>query len=1190
VEPLLNRSLPVKPNLVFNIDASGSMAYDCIYMPHVLRAYAVANPNATNIPGANTGCTYASPDNNEPNTIASTADLRHASPDNNTLIYDPRKRYDAGFDNNGVRLTPPAVPATFVRLDTYFLNPGINPANLTAAQQSTFNVNLVNYRLISVLTGGFCLNRVAGACTAALLTQTNPFGVKATSRTDCGASVCTLAEEKRNITNWRTYHNTRMNTAKVGVGTAFSQQTDTFRLTWMTIQDAAPVATIADYGFVSGTNSTKKSFYAWLNGLTPANGTPLRVALDNVGKYYKTTPNNGPWGNRPWQSTSTDYATPQLSCRRSYAILTTDGLWNDATPPTSVNGLDRDGVALPAIIGSSPKGSVTYTFTPGDKTEQRSIGKSDRASGAAGYTSTLADVAFYYWANDLRTDAAMPNNVPMNDNDKYDPFWQNMTTFTVSFGAGGSMTSAQVASAKLGGTDWSKVTANTPSTVDDLIHAAHNGGGDFLEVSDANTFAAKLKEAMAKITARKDSQAGVAASGPTLVAGSKKYVTGFVSGQWWGNISSVALTTLGGTITSAGNWQVVSTDATGNPVVPNVSTIPSYDSRTIVAWKDSTNKAVSFTWANVNVSGGLKASGTTTNSDIKLIDSMTQGMFNYLRGDRTDENGSGASLYRSRRAVLGDIAGSTPLLIRNVRDPGYSGLGLPGYVEYLKKKKDRTEGVVLVGANDGMLHAFRESDGVELWAYIPQIVLGKLHQLADINYTHQFFVDGPITEADAYFGTTEGWRNLAVAPLGLGGKAVYAVQLDSANPAASLDTSSVRWEINANATAFSELGHVLAPIQTGVMNDGRWVGIFGNGYQSASCRSSLFIVNLNDGSLIKKIDAETATGATSLCAGTSKNGLGGARLVFNADKKIIGAYAGDLQGNVWKFNLEGNASSNWIVGNAGKPLFTAKTSANVVQPITATPEVIKRIDIPLFNPSYMVVVGTGKLHENEDQSSTGQQAIYGLWDKKGFTSTTDESITGTANLVAAVTAAPTVSRTVAADITTTSAGLTTFYTSVPSRTIDWTVDRGWYLNMTIETGQKVLSPAEQIGQVIRVDSVVPSNPAPSCDQSKARAYSYFIEPLSGACKKQTTFDTNADGIIDDNDATACVMTLPADGVDAIFKVPGLWKQKPQDVIVSLQGVNRFETSRVDTCPTCGASPGGTPVTVKSRIWRQIFMP
>lgn len=1181
-EPLANRTLPVKPNVVLDMDASGSMDWECIYKPHVQKLLLAANDKA----GLIGGC-------------LSTTDLRQMSPDNNALAYDPRKRYKPRFDNVGVRLADSVLPATYpastTPINIYFLNAATlplalaSPSTVTQAQLT----NVANYSLLKITNAGFCwanLATTAGTCTT--ISTTNPLTTKAIDRTDCAGAVCTLTEEKRNYLHWFTYHNDRLGASKVGVGTAFSKQPDTFRLSWMTIQNAAPVSVIADYGIPA----TRNAFYTWLNGLTAANSTPLKTSLDNVGKYYQTTANTGPWGNKPWDASSTEGSSAQLSCRRSYAILTTDGLWNDNSNPASVNGKNIDSTDGPVLTHAD---GGTYQYKSGLQTNPRSVGKSDITTGTGGSSATLADVAMYYWMNDLRPTLAN-NTAPKTE--LKESFWQNMTTYTVSVGATGSMSATALAAAKAGTGNWSTPVADTVTALDDLIHAAHNGGGDFLAVTDADTFAKKLGDALAKITAVKDSQAGVSSSSGSLIAGTRKYVSNYVSGQWWGNLSAVVLDASGGASTGSAladqstGWSVVTTDSTGSPVVPNISTIPTpYTARNIYAWKNAANKAVKFDWTNVGGVGGIQAGTSATDKNTLLSSTATEDMVKYLAGDRTNEDGNstGTGAFRARKAVLGDITNSTPLYVKYVGDPGYSKLGLPGYATYLQAKKDRTNGLLFAGANDGMLHAFDIANGAELWAYVPRAILGKLHKLADPAYSHEYYVDGPSVEADAYL--SEGWRNLVLGSVGAGGRAVFAVNVNTANPTSGLDGNSVRWEINDSATDFTELGSVLSPIQTGVLQDGRWVAVFGNGYESNSCRSSLFIVKLEDGSLIKKIDADTTSGTGSLCAGTTKNGLGGVRLMFDSNNKIMGAYAGDLQGNVWKFNAAGTGTTNWMLGNGGKPLFTAKNAAGGVQAITAPPAVVVRTDQTKYNPSYMVIVGTGKLHEVEDQANKTAQSAYGLWDRYGFTSTVDDSIASRSNLVA-VNTTFTKALTVATDILTTSAGTSNLYTTTPSKTVDWTTDRGWVLDYSIKAGQRTISPIEKAGRIVRIDTMIPKDPAPSCSDTSGEAFNYLVEPLTGGCKLQTTLDTNGDGKINDADLTACVFSTSSDGVDTVLNVTAAIitdndnttgaSPKTGSDLRMVEGANGKKLIRVDDI-TIPGTPSSAKVT--QRAWRQIFM-
>ena len=102
----------------------------------------------------------------------------------------------------------------------------------------------------------------------------------------------------------------------------------------------------------------------------------------------------------------------------------------------------------------------------------------------------------------------------------------------------------------------------------------------------------------------------------------------------------------------------------------------------------------------------------------------------------------------------------------------------------------------------------------------------------------------------------------------------------------------------------AELGLVLGKAQIVRLNNGVWTAVSGNGYNSASEQAQLFIINLATGALIKKFD--TGVG--------SENGLATPLLVdTNGDFSYDYAYAGDLQGNVWKFDLTDSDPANWSI-------------------------------------------------------------------------------------------------------------------------------------------------------------------------------------------------------------------------------------------------------------------------------------
>lgn len=1197
-QPLLNKTINVKPNIALVLDTSSSMAFECVYAKHVVDAFIKENPTLSNRVGE---CLVDS------NQSLLLTDIRNVSPVNNLLFYDPKTTYGPGYVG-GTLQTKATVDNSSVVV-VYLPVPPKDPTTYTTSSAIT---NASNYEKYEVTSTSFKKNSINTTRNA------NPFGDHGGGRTDClytGSDPCTFAQERQNIANWRKWHSSRIKAAKTGLSGAFTAQGDNFRLAYGTIYDSPN--TMQDFGL------KKAAFFSWLDGLAPTNDKPLRAALDKAGKYYQDTANTGPWGSRPWSPPAGEKAADHLSCRRSYTIMMTDGFYNDGQPSDIGDEDSKLGTQYTYV----PDPSKTYQYAPGNASDVRNKGKSDNPDGKTGYSGTLADIALKYWATDLRD--------LKNDNGKGNPsdppFWQNMTSYMVSFGALGLMTEADVTKAKAGTLSWKRPTLNQITTIDDMRHAAHNGGGDFLTVTDAQQFTTELGNLIGSISGQQLSQAGVAASAVTLTTGTKKFVPYYTSDAWWGNLQMVNLTATGNNRGLA--WQVIATDANGQPT--GVTTLPTPVSRNIVVWVNGMTQAVDFTNININASvNSLKG----TNTNMQMSNAVTSDIVDFLRGVRTKE-GRG---FRKRLAVLGDIVNGTPTFIKNNTAPEYEKLpsttpGLPAYAAYMTAKAARTEGVLFVGANDGMLHAFGEGAGTkvggrEIFAYVPRSVLGKLEGLSSFAYSsaHTYTVDGPLSETDAYVttpnpttvGASIGWKNLVIGTTGAGAKAVFA--LNVSDPL-GMNNKSVLWEINPDpafpvlvgntATSFQELGHVLSPVQSGITASGDWVSIFGNGYDSKTGQASLFVVESGSGKLIKQISTDSTVG----------NGLGGVRLVLNAKQQIIGAYAGDLKGRLWKFDLSSTSASGWILVNGGAALFTAMNGSTPL-PITAQPGVMERIDQAGYVPSYLVSIATGKLFEATDPTATSPaQAAFGLWDRKAFGSTGADSIVESQleGLRAGLSTAgidPT------AGATLNAGGTASFYTvgsSTPTVTnIDWALRRGWKLNLDVFAGQRTIYPVQMLGEVVKIDTIVPDVSTSSCKAESSNALSFYINPLTGACRTGGTLDTNADGKIDTSDANVCAHTSQADGMDVVLIVtpnirdvqnsgghitirvkddsdPPKCTDSAYAVAHELEckcGDTAYAASHVEACttPDChsavyrAAHPGVCSGSTLKRSWRQLF--
>lgn len=1198
-EPLLSRTVNVRPNIALVLDTSGSMDWECVYAKHVSAAMLAESPGSTSIPGFHADC-------------ISSADPRQSSPVNNLLFYNPKKVYGPGYVG-GVLQANAAVGNSSV-VTMFLPKAGKDPTTYTTSNAIK---NTADYDSYEVTTSKFKLN---GSNTSGS-GSTNPFGPHGGTRTDCAGATCTFNEERQNIANWRAYHIDRLSSAKTGLSGAFASQADNFRLAYTDIDPLNNLSSMKDFGLA------KSAFYSWLDARVATGGTPLRGALDKAGKYYQNNANNGPWGSKPWAPPAGETATSHLSCRRSFTLLITDGFYTDAAPAGIGN---VDATVGPAYTHALDN-SKTYQYKPTEKTDARTKGKPDRVSGTGGVADTLADIALKYWVTDLRPD--LPNDLGKGTSSD-PPFWQNMTSYMVSFGAPGKMTDAEVTSAKAGTLAWADPVLNTVTTIDDMRHAAHNGGGDFLTVTDAAQFTTDLGNVIGSIASQQFSQAGVAASATDLVAGTKKFIPYYTSGTWWGNLQMKDLTS--GSVV----WQVVATDGNGQPT--GVTTLPVPASRKIFVWTDATKQGLDFTYANITTAANsLKG----TNTNMQMSNAVTSDMIDYLRGVRTKE---GAGM-RKRPTVLGDLVNSTPAYIRNNTNPQFELLpvstpGLTTYAAYMASKAARTEGVVFVGANDGMVHAFGEGygssiGGREVFGYIPRSALGKLEALTDSGYpyAHTYMVDGPMMEVDAYLttpnltggGTSTGWRNLVVGTAGAGAKSVFAL---NATDALNMNGKAILWEVNADpafpvmpgnsTTSFAELGNVLTKAQSGITVSGDWVTIFGNGYDSKSGKASLFVVETGTGKLLKEIQTDNTTG----------NGLGGVRVVYNDKRQIIGVYAGDLKGRLWKFDLSGATSSAWGVGNGGVALFTALSGVTPL-PITAAPAVVERTDQPSFKPSYIVIVGTGKLFEAGDTSiTTPIQQVYGLWDRKPFGSTGTDSITdsqleGIKQTDATGGTDPSTGETINGGGATSVGGIS--FVNPAVTTLDWSTRRGWKLAQDTLTGERAISEINIVDEIVKIDTVAPQSSASSCLASTSKGETYAINPFTATCRVGGTLDTNGDKQIDGKDANVCAFSTPADGVDVVLIIrnslgedTGLRSIQTASGSITIRTKGApppqdctnpaYAVAHVAECGSCAdaayaaahdsecttancsnaayraAHPGACPGAVLNRSWRQLF--
>lgn len=562
------------------------------------------------------------------------------------------------------------------------------------------------------------------------------------------------------------------------------------------------------------------------------------------------------------------------------------------------------------------------------------------------------------------------------------------------------------------------------------------------------------------------SSASVVANSVTLETGTHIYQARFDSGNWSGGLVSFPLN-LNGSI-SVADWDA--------GVVINSQ---NYDSgREIITYDSSSGAGVPFRWNNLSTAqqDALKSDpvtgtlGTQTDGENRL---------NYIRGSNANELQQGGN-FRDRLNTagqprrLGDIVNSTPYFVSAPPFHYPDTLESGAYSGFVSTYKNR-DAMLYVGANDGMLHGFAVANGEEKIAYVPRAVFSELNQLTALDYSHRYYVDGSPTVGDAFFGGA--WHTVLLGGLGAGGKGIFA--LDVTNPT-NFDESNagslVLWDITSHDSDFLELGYTFSQPSIVKLPGGQWAAVFGNGYGSASGKAILYIVNIADGSLIAAVD--TGEGPN--------NGLSTpAPVDVNGDHIIDYIYAGDLLGNLWRFEKQG---ASWTVsfkqGTTPKPLFDATDGTNP-QPITTRPEVGKH---PKYG--YLVYFGTGKYFETGDNNPGGStiHTFYGIWDK-------DNGSFGSAR-----------NTLLEQEVMATTNAFGFELRAVSNNAIDWTQHNGWYLDLPT-TNEMQVTDSQLRGDRIIFTTLIPSSA--SCDYG-GNSWLMELDAFDGGRLSDPIFDLNDD--------------------------------------------------------------------------------
>jgi len=838
---------------------------------------------------------------------------------------------------------------------------------------------------------------------------------KSTQRTDCGGDTCTYDDEMTNFANWYSYYKTRNQMMKTAVGLAFQPLGEAYKVGLVGLQDAAAEGTMSRPRPFTG--QTRIDWYNALYAMNSSGGTPVRLALHAIGKMF---------GNQSPYKQAAGAETVEYACQQNFTFVTTDGYWNGDSPKRQTKEATRYSPAeYEEIVANNDNRANPARFCTQEKGCVDTRGQT---------LPSLADVALYWYNGGSSTgtvslrpeidDISKTGQVPGNGNTHL-----HMRTYALGLGVDGIMTYEPNYDTKpvVGGDFYNLINGvktgcpwngngayvwpdpNTGTTdlstalqsrVDDLWHAAINGGGKYFPASDPLQVVDSLNQVLNDIQVATGAAAAAATSTPNVAQEDRDIFSAtFTTVKWTGNLSKRVIDVTTGEVSKDVDWKTSWT--LGQKVRADS------DTRNIWYRNPTTGQRTSFDYALLgadqawfsNKCSALPQCARMSASQRATVDNGAT-IVGWLRGQQQHANNILLRAYTStgpedtgangaQLEILGDIASSKPAYLREPR----KGYGSEDYRTFRSENASR-DPVVFIAANDGMLHAFDADEGGELWAYMPRITMNKLHRQASVNYasSHQFSTDGSPELADVKINGE--WRSVLVAGLNAGGRGYYA--LDVTDP----DDPKPLWEICADSNVCSgvhhqpDMGFTFGNPQFGTIKVGgadRWVVFLTSGYnnfpgaddiQSGSGKGYLFVIDIATGEAITNLGAGDVLDKGMLTTGqgdtTTPSGLAKITAITanpNTDPLVTHVYGGDNQGKMWRFDFTGAKVERLLMADAGPD-----------QPITTRPDVamcqVRSVDEgENASPTRRVVAfGTGRMLDLPDIQNTKLQSAYVLKD------------------------------------------------------------------------------------------------------------------------------------------------------------------------------------------------------------------
>ena len=730
-------------------------------------------------------------------------------------------------------------------------------------------------------------------------------------------------------------------------------------------------------------------------------------------------------------------------------------------------------------------------------------------------------------------------------NPKNDPAtWQHVVQFVVAFGlTSGLDFPGDLNNLRIGTkvwSDWRNTTGEGGDDfqkVDDTWHATLNSRGELLSANNPQEVVQQMNQVFQSIADRTASVSAVSISSSLLTTASLSFQTFFNGSSWAGTVQ-------GKKRLPNGAADEVVWDAAclldGGPCasLPSNPTYPVRAPSSRVILTSNGSVGTNFTWSALSSSQQTALSKDFDNN--QAVDTRGPDRVNFIRGDRSLEGAQ----FRTRVSVFGAVVNSNALVVAGANDiywranqdpfrpKQFNGIVGPefkgNFLTHVSAIANRPP-TVYVGSNDGMLHALDAANGQERWAYVPNAVYKNLARLTSkSNLFTQSYVDSTPVVREVY--TNGGWRTLLVGALRFGGQGVYALDITDPSPSVAPSTR-VKWEFSDANDA--DLGLTYGrPIIARVR--GKWAVLVPGGYNAddvsegvnataGSQRAVLYVLDAADGSLIRKFAASdfpaavTTSGLSSIVGGDyvfeQSSSTGPLQVLspglprssdansITQDQVLDVAFAGDNEGNLWRFNFQNNSPALWSV----KQFYSGDGN-----PITAQPR------IATANGYAIVSFGSGRFVANADRTVNTKQNIYGIYDPgPDYLGT----ITKPQLVVQTITSTPVNGRVL----------VSTTDNPVPTAT-----KFGWYAELpgvgerSIVAATYLLTPPRLIFPTFTPNG----DPTAANDPCRNSALStlYVLNPANGGPARSegfAAFDVNRDGVINaSDDATVSGFQVP----------------------------------------------------------------